>query len=137
MWNGPPIGKPSVDGLYAACAFEPDDFFHSLEVQCHPDKLCVYIGTHETYRARRREWTGDRGLEAAIIGRLLCLGQITPHEFAAWVDGHPSDQPAGRDDEFNPAHWFRLVPDDRKVRPAFTEDGPGAERPPSELGRNR
>lgn len=135
MWNGPPIGKASVDGMYAACAFEPDDCFHSLEVQVKPEGLFVYIGTNETYRARRRSWTGERGLYAAVIGRLLCLGLVSPHEFAAWVDGNPSDPAGGRDTEFNVAHWFRLVPCAGKVRDTFKEDGPAPERPQPGGGR--
>lgn len=122
MWNRDPIGKPTVDGLYAACGFEPDDFFHTLEVQTHPNRLRVYIGTDDTYRARRAEWLG---VEAAVIGRLLCLGQITPHEFAAWA---VENKPTTCDHDFNVAHWFRLVPDGRPVRPAFTDATPPALR---------
>lgn len=135
MWNRPPIGAASVQGLYAAAAFEPDDFFHSLEVQVKPDGLFVYIGTQTCGRARGRRWTGERGLYAALVGRLLCLGLVSPHEFAAWVDANPSDPAGGRDTEFNVAHWFRLVPFRGKVRDTFAEDGPGAERPPAGGGR--
>lgn len=135
MWTGPPIGKASVDGMYAANCFEPDDFFHTLEVQVTPAGLFVYIGTNATYRARRRSWTGERGLYAAVIGRLLCLGLVSPHEFAAWVDGNPSDPAGGRDTEFNVAHWFRLVPWVGKVRDTFKEDGPAPERPHPGGGR--
>ena len=122
MWNRDPIGKPSVDGLYAACGFEPDDFFHTLEVQTHPDRLRVYIGTDATYRARRAEWLG---VEAAVIGRLLCLGQITPHEFAAWA---VENKPTTCDGDFDVPAWFRKVPDARPVRPAFTDATPPALR---------
>ena len=122
MWNRDHIGKPTVDGLYAACGFEPDDFFHTLEVQTHPDRLRVYIGTDATYRARRAEWLG---VEAAVIGRLLCLGQITPHEFAAWA---VENKPTTCDHDFDVAAWFRKVPDARPVRPAFTDATPPALR---------
>jgi hypothetical protein len=128
VWNSEPIGRPSTDGLYAACSFEPDDFFHSLEVQVKPDSLAVYIGTRECARARRRVWTGERGIEAAVIGRLLCQGLVSPHEFAAWTLTNPSDPPGGRDTEFDVAHWFRLVPDARRVRDSFTRDIPPAVR---------
>ena len=122
MWNRDHIGKPTVSGLYAACGFEPDDFFHTLEVQTHPDRLRVYIGTDATYRARRAEWLG---VEAAVIGRLLCLGQITPHEFAAWA---VENKPTTCDHDFDVAAWFRKVPDARPVRPAFTDATPPALR---------